>query len=95
MVLKGSRLPRPDEATDNEQALEERLGLYAQGSVTFATAATATVTFDEPQPDTDYYVAIAGQAQETFWVTSKARTGFTLNSSNASSTATVDWIVMR
>lgn len=74
------------------------LGVQAnnlRGQATFATAATVAVTFDRAEPDTDYFVALAGSVNETFWVTSKTTTGFTLNSSNASSTATVDWILVR
>lgn len=66
-----------------------------RGSATFATAATKAVTFATAEPDTSYFVSIAGSANETFWVTSKTVNGFTLNSSNASSTATVDWAISR
>lgn len=37
-----------------------------------------------------YRVVLAGNVNETFWATSKGTTSFTVNSSNASSTATVD-----
>jgi len=66
-----------------------------RGSVTFATAATAAVSFGTNEPNATYYVALSGSANETFWVTSKATTGFTINSSNGSSTATVDWLLIR
>lgn len=65
------------------------------GTVTFAGAATATVTFTFPQPDTSYYIALGGGANETFWWSAKATTGFTMNSSNAASTASVNYMVMR
>lgn len=66
-----------------------------RGSATFATAATAAVTFGTAETNSTYFVAISGSANETFWVTSKGTGGFTLNSSNASSTATVDWVLIR
>jgi hypothetical protein len=66
-----------------------------RGTVTFAGAATAAVTFGTAETNTSYFVAINGSANETFWVTSKATGGFTLNSSNATSTAVVDWILIR
>lgn len=66
-----------------------------RGSATFATAATVSVTFSTAEPDTTYFVSISGNANETFWVTSKATGGFTLNSSNATSTAVVDWHLIR
>jgi len=66
-----------------------------RGSATFDTAATAVVTFGTAEPDATYFVAISGNVEETFWITAKATTGFTINSSNATSTATVDWVLMR
>lgn len=65
------------------------------GSVTFATAGTAAVTFATAQPDTSYYLILSGDTAETFNWSSKATSGFTANSSNASSTATVDWAIVR
>lgn len=66
-----------------------------RGSITFAGAATAAVTFAVAEPDASYYVALAGNVNETFFVTAKTANGFTLNSSNAGSTAVVDWMLMR
>lgn len=65
------------------------------GSATFNGAGTVTVIFDEAQPDTSYFVGISGDANETFWITGKTVNGFTLHSSNAASTATVDWTLSR
>lgn len=67
--------------------------LVRRGDVTFATSATASVTFDEDLKTTSYSIAWAPDTAETFHWTSKASTGFTLNSSNAASTAVVDWII--
>lgn len=64
------------------------------GSATFATAGTKAVTFTTRENAT-YNVALSGSASETIWVSSKGTGGFTLNSSNASSTATVDWRITR
>lgn len=66
-----------------------------RGSATFASAATRAVSFGTAEPDATYFVSISGGANETFWVTSKGTGGFTLNSSNATSTATVDWHLIR
>jgi hypothetical protein len=66
-----------------------------RGSVTFTGAATKAVTFGTAESDTTYFVAISGNINETFWVTSKTTGGFTMNSSNAASVATVDWILIR
>lgn len=65
------------------------------GSVTFSSSGTAAVSFSTNESDTTYKVFVTGNIGETFWVTSKATTGFTINSSNASSTAVVDFVVMR
>ena len=65
------------------------------GQAVFVAAASLAVTLADAQPDAAYFVAISGNANETFWVTVKTATGFTLNSSNAGSTATVDYILTR
>jgi hypothetical protein len=67
----------------------------ATGTVVFSTAATATVTFGTAQADTNYSLLFDGGVNETFWATSKATGGFTANSSNATSTATVQWVLVR
>jgi hypothetical protein len=64
-----------------------------RGRDTFATAATKAVTFAYGLDTATYFVALSGNVNETFWVTNKATSGFTLNSSNATSTAVVDWMV--
>jgi len=54
----------------------------------------ATVGANEP--DGNYLVTgLCGDANETFWVTSISSTGFTLHSSNATSTATVTCLIVR
>jgi hypothetical protein len=70
---------------------------YQSGTVTFATAATASVTLPIALPTghDDYLITVTGNVEETFWVTSKGNTGFTINSSNASSTAVVDWFLRK
>lgn len=59
------------------------------------SAGIATVTFKTPQPDRGYLVMVTGNANETFSVQSKAVSGFTIQSSNPSSTASVDWMLLR
>jgi hypothetical protein len=66
-----------------------------RGQVTFASAATKAVSFGTAESDATYFVVITGDVDENFWVTSKATTGFTINSSNATSTAVVDWVLIR
>jgi hypothetical protein len=66
-----------------------------RGSATFDIRSTVSVVFDVAEQSTDYTVTVTGNKQETFWVTDKAKTGFLLNSSNASSIAIVDWILLR
>jgi len=64
-------------------------GRYPQG------AGKAAVV-GEDEPDANYFVAgICGDANETFWVTGIGTTGFTMNSSNATSTATVIALIVR
>lgn len=57
------------------------------------SSGTADVELDEP--DDEYRIILTGDADETFYFSSKTQTGFTINSSNGSSTATVDWQVTR
>lgn len=64
-----------------------------RGRDTFAGAATKAVTFGYGLDTATYYVTVTGNVDERFWVTGKATSGFTLNSSNATSTAIVDWHV--
>lgn len=64
------------------------------GTVTFAAATTAAVTFTTAEPTANYQVLIEAPENRTFWVTSKATTGFTLNVSSSSS-ATYTWTVIR
>lgn len=58
---------------------------------------TATVTFPGylTEVDANYRIQLTGNAAENFYVTGKSATGFTINSSNGSSTAQVDWFMYR
>lgn len=70
-------------------------------TVTLANRSSAlvsgqTVVIGENEPDANYNIPPPDcGVNETFWTTSKATTGFTLNSSNASSTATCQWVLIR
>jgi hypothetical protein len=66
-----------------------------RGSATFAGASSVTVTFPLAEADGSYFLALGPGAAETFWITGKGASGFTLHSSNATSTATVDWHLLR
>jgi len=70
---------------------------FQAASAAFATAATVAVTLGTSFPASalDYNVHLEPSANETFWVSGKTNTGFTLNSSNATSTATVRYVVVR
>ena len=59
------------------------------------SSGTATVTFNTPQPYTGYLVLVTGNANETFSVQNKTVAGFVIQSSNPSSTASVDWMLLR
>ena len=64
------------------------------GTVTFAAATTAPVTFAVPELNTDYNVVIEAPEDRRVWVTAKTTTGFTLNVSAASS-GTYGYTMMR
>lgn len=73
-----------------------QVGTDQSGVVTLSSG-SAAVSFALPQPDTNYRVALSGNAYEVFYVFSgsKATTGFTIKSSNTSSSATVEWQLER
>lgn len=66
------------------------------GARTLASGAS-NVTFPGylTEVDANYRIQLTGNAAEHFYVTAKSTTGFTINSSNAASTAVVDWFMYR
>ena len=86
-------------ATTNNTTKVNVGGGDVRGSATGTGANMATtgvaVAFDYGMEDSTYFVNITGNANETFWVKSGSKTaaGFTINSSNATSTATIDWVI--
>jgi hypothetical protein len=54
-----------------------------------------TATVGENEPDANYMVVVTGDKNETFWVDTITATGFTVHSSNATSTATVTCLIVR
>jgi hypothetical protein len=69
-----------------------------RGSCTFATAATCAVTFSTAETSNAYYVTTGANSAgttEVFTVSSKGTGGFTVNSSWGTSTAIVDWMLVR
>jgi hypothetical protein len=83
----------PTYATDNDSGKTvwhdaDRIAI--SGSTAFAAGTTVAVTLPIFLPSTAYRITISANANKTFWVTSKATTGFTLNASSSSSD-TVDW----
>jgi len=67
---------------------------HYSGTVTLSAGAAA-VTFSVPQPYTGYLVLATGNAPENFSVVNKTVSGFTIQSSNPASTASVDWMLLR
>lgn len=65
-------------------------------SVTLA-AGTKTVIFDHDhtQPDANYQISLSWDANETIRWGTKTASGFVLTSSNAGSTANVDYVITR
>jgi len=68
------------------------INVNQRGQETLAIG-TAIVTLPITPPDANYRVALGGDSNETFFWSGKSTTGFTINSSNAGSTAKVDWLV--
>ncbi len=59
------------------------------------SCSSLSAVIGENEPDANYLVQIGCSAQETVSWSSKATTGFTLTSSNSSSTATCDVVIVR
>ncbi len=59
------------------------------------TSGAITANIGEDEPDANYLLMLASDAQEKISWSAKATTGFTLTSDNATSTATVDILVVR
>jgi hypothetical protein len=74
------------------RALQQRVPLT--GTAIFAAGTSIAVTFATAEVNTSYNVLIDAPANLTFWVTSKATTGFTINAS-ASNSETVGWALTR
>lgn len=64
------------------------------GRATFAAATTFAVTFSIAEADANYSIFIDSPENNTFWVTGKATTGFTINAASATS-VTVGWLLIR
>jgi hypothetical protein len=59
------------------------------------SSGAAAVTFTVPQMYTGYLVLVTGNVNEVFSVTNKTVSGFTIQSSNPGSAASVDWMLLR
>ena len=65
-----------------------------RGEATLSSG-TVNVTFATAEPDDQYVIVLGGNANETFRWSAKGTGGFTITSSNGSSTALVDWVLIR
>jgi hypothetical protein len=93
--LFGNRLHGMMSETEVGQIVwPDRVSNVVHGQVTFPGAGTVSVVLT-PRENASYKVTISGDQSETFWVTDKSPTGFVLHSSEAASTASVDWVVFR
>lgn len=69
--------------------------LSISGSIVFKASTTVIVTFAQSVPNTQYQVALSGNAAGFCWVnpTDKTLTGFTIHCSVSNSNST-DWVVI-
>lgn len=65
------------------------------GSKVFAASATETVTFDAPQPDTNYTVSLEREVDARIVVTNKATTGFDIVFPAGAQSTTVSYTISR
>lgn len=82
-----------DELEKLQNALIPAL-LGGKGTATLASG-TASVTLYPEEPDDAYEVFLSSGVNETLYVTGKTKGGFTVNSSNGASTASVSWLLVR
>lgn len=59
------------------------------------TSCMDVVFYPEPEPNDQYSITLTGNMAETFWITNKSASGFTVRSSNPGSIACVDWHLIR
>ncbi len=74
------------------QSIPEFSDNILTGTAQFIGLTPVAVTVSE---ENDYIVFIDGGINETFWVDNKRVSGFSINSSNATSTALVKWVLIR
>lgn len=64
------------------------------GSITFTGGTTATVSFSVAETNTNYLIFLDIPANKSYWVTAKTTSGFTINTT-AASTDTVGWLLVK
>ena len=69
-------------------------GYNLRGTANFSAASSVSVSFFTAEPTSSYYIALGPETNNTYWVSNKLTTGFTINCST-SVTANVDWILIR
>lgn len=99
------KVPPPSHAVVDPSRLasREHLALWQEivrrlpriGSAVFVSDDEIAVTLTPPETSDDYVVQTEIDAEETVWITDKTVNGFTINSSEASSTANVRWALFR
>lgn len=107
VAINTSLLPATDNTIDVGSGTKRLRALYAEGisstsvqsknlagTVTLS-AGTFVVAFGTAEPDTNYTIGLSWNTNEVIWWTSKTTSGFTLLSSNGSSSAVVDWHLLR
>lgn len=68
--------------------------LPRHGSATFSAGTSIAVSLVPPETSATYLVALEAPEDNTFWVSSKAVDGFTINAGSTSS-ATVPFVIFR
>lgn len=65
-----------------------------KGSATLSSGSVA-VPLNPNEPNDNYSVFVSSGVNETFYTTAKTESGFTINSSNGSSSAAISWLLVR
>ena len=80
---------------DTSQPYKTRWETIVRAGSVALSSGTANVSLSPAEADTSYQIMLSCDANETLRWSSKATGGFTITSSNGSSSANVDWAVLR
>lgn len=82
---------------ESDGTLWWEIGHFQPTGTATLSSGTATVTLASAEPNNSYFLQLTGGSSTAnqLWATAKTTAGFTINSATTSSTAVVDWLLVR